>query len=71
MSSWHIWSWYSTSFEIDPSWSGKRVLLNFGAVDYEATVFVNGKNVGFHRGGYWAFTLDITDALSSGKSNEL
>ena len=45
------------------SWNGQRVLLHFGAVDWEATVSVNGKELGTHRGGYDAFTFDITDAL--------
>jgi hypothetical protein len=44
--------------------------LNFGAVDWQATVFVNGKEVGKHEGGYTSFSLDITDALKDGE-NEL
>jgi beta-galactosidase/beta-glucuronidase len=47
------------------------VLLNFGAVDYEATVFVNGKKAGFHRGGYFRFALDVTEYLVFNKQNEL
>ncbi len=66
-----IYNWYSTHFTVPSSWTGDRVLLNFGAVDYEATVFLNGKKVGYHRGGYFAFTIDITNSLSSGSSNEL
>lgn len=49
---------------------GVRVLLHFGAVDDECTVWVNGKQVGEHRGGYLPFTFDITDALADGE-NEL
>jgi hypothetical protein len=49
---------------------GEKVLLHFGAVDFQATVFVNGKEVGSHSGGYEAFTLDITNALKAGE-NEL
>ncbi|PLW26352.1 hypothetical protein PCANC_04290 [Puccinia coronata f. sp. avenae] len=68
----HMYSWYRRTFVVPQGWSGHNVLLNFGAVDYEATVFVNGKNVGFHRGGYFKFTLDITDALKqAGQENEL
>lgn len=64
------YNWYSTSFTVPSGWTGERVLLNFGAVDYEATVFVNGRKAGFHRGGYFAFTLDITSHLTGG-TNEL
>ncbi|WP_305784676.1 LamG-like jellyroll fold domain-containing protein [Symbioplanes lichenis] len=45
------------------TWLGRRVKLNFGAVDYQAKVWVNGKLVASHTGGYTAFTADITDAL--------
>ena len=41
-----------------------RVILHFGAVDYEATVWVSGELVGSHRGGHVPFDLDVTDALS-------
>ncbi|MDR0328572.1 MAG: hypothetical protein LBI05_09790, partial [Planctomycetaceae bacterium] len=52
-------------------WAGKRILLHFGAVDWEATVFVNGKEVGKHAGGYAPFSFDITDALKSDGEQEL
>ncbi|KAK5174069.1 uncharacterized protein LTR77_001149 [Saxophila tyrrhenica] len=65
-----LYNWYSTEFTVPSDWTGENVLLNFGAVDYEATVFVNGKKAGFNRGGYFAFTLDITSYLTSG-TNEL
>ena len=68
--SYMIYNWYSTSFTVPSSWTGDKVLLNFGAVDYEATVLVNGRKAGFNRGGYFAFTLDITSLLRSG-TNEL
>lgn len=50
--------------------TGKRTLLHFGAVDNEATVFVNGKQAGSHKGGYTRFSLDITGALKDG-GNEI
>lgn len=62
--------WYRRKFEIPKSWSGKNVLVNFEAVDYQATVFVNGKKAGSHSGGYDAFSLDITTLLKGGV-NEL
>lgn len=66
-----FYSWYSTKFDVPSSWNGQRVLLHFGAVDYEATVFVNGKKAGFNRGGYFHFEVDVTDYLSSNEKNEL
>nr|POE90197.1 beta-galactosidase [Quercus suber] len=65
-----VYSWYRTTFTVPRNWDGNRVLLNFGAVDYEATVFVNGRTATFHRGGYFAFSLDVTDYLIDGE-NEL
>ena len=47
------------------------MLLNFAAVDYEATVFINGQRAGFHRGGYFAFTIDVTDYLNRSGDNDL
>lgn len=63
--------WYRRTFKSPKLADGKRLLLNFGAVDWEAKVFVNGKPVGEHRGGYDAFTFDITDAITPGADNEL
>lgn len=58
--------WYRRSVQIPASFKSKRVMLNFGAVDYEATVWVNGDRAGDHRGGHVGFALDITDHLKSG-----
>ncbi|HLH52651.1 MAG TPA: glycoside hydrolase family 2 TIM barrel-domain containing protein [Verrucomicrobiae bacterium] len=63
--------WYRHTFDIPRSWIGRRVLLHFGAVDFETTVFVNGRNLGKHRGGYDGFSFDITDSLLLGGENEL
>src|SRR5690606_33233826 len=49
--------WYKTSFESPKNLKGKRLLLHFGAVDWETEVFVNGEKVGNHRGGYDPFTF--------------
>ncbi|MFY0256162.1 glycoside hydrolase family 2 protein [Chitinophaga sp. 30R24] len=57
--------WYRRELTITPA-SGKRTLLHFGAVDWQTTVFLNGKEVGSHTGGYTAFTIDITDAVKPG-----
>ncbi len=63
--------WYRRTFELPKKWIGRRVLLHFGAVDFEATVWVNGRQLGQHRGGYDGFSLDVTDALHPGEGNEL
>ncbi len=62
--------WYNRTFDIPKAWTGKRILLHFGAVDWKTDVWVNGMNVGGHVGGYQSFSFDITDALKAG-SNEL
>ncbi len=63
--------WYRRSFEVPEDWSGQRVLLHFGAVDWEANVWVNGHPVGRHQGGYTPFSFDITSALYDGGSQEI
>lgn len=62
--------WYKRQFTVPSSWKGKHILLNFGAVDRIASVFVNGEKVGTHTGGYNAFSFDITAFLKKGE-NEL
>lgn len=62
--------WYKRTITKPALRSDERVLLHFGAVDYEATVYVNGKIVGKHTGGYQNFSFDITNQLKTGK-NEL
>jgi len=55
--------WYRRTFRLPDSYRGRRVLLNFGAVDYNATVWVNGEKIIEHRGGYTPFRCDITESL--------
>lgn len=55
--------WYRRTVQLPAGWTGRRVLLHFGAVDHDATVWVNGEQVGRHRGGFTSFTFDITSAL--------
>ena len=60
--------WYERTFTLPRKWNGKNVLLHFGAVDWQAEVFVNGVLVGEHKGGYDPFSFDITQFLKkSGK----
>ena len=64
--------WYHRTFDVSAvRRTGQRVLLHFGAVDWEATVFVNGREIGTHRGGYDSFSFDITDALLPAGPQEL
>ena len=63
--------WYRRTFTVPKEWAGQRVLLHFDAVDWEATVFLNGRELGSHRGGYDAFTFDLTKALKGGGPQEL
>jgi len=62
--------WYRRLFEVPDDWDGKRVILNFGAVDYEAAVWVNEALVGSHQGGFDPFSFDITEYLRD-ENNEL
>ncbi len=59
----HSKLWYHRNFSVAESWRRGRVRLHFGAVDWRCQVWVNGHFVGQHRGGYDAFTFDITEAL--------
>ena len=63
------WLFYRRKLTLPEGYETGRVLLHIGAADQVATVYVNQKVVGGHRGGYTAFTVDITDAL--GSDNEL
>jgi beta-galactosidase/beta-glucuronidase len=57
--------WYRRTMSIPSNWQGMRLLLHFQAVDDEATVWVNGKQVGRHHGGWTPFVCDITDAVGA------
>ena len=64
--------WYRKSIDIPEQWQDReRVILHFGAVDWETMVLINGKIVGMHKGGYDAFSFDITDYLNKGKEQEI
>ena len=63
--------WYRRTFAIPNDWKNRSIRLNFGAVDWECTVWVNGHLVGEHRGGYNAFSFDITHALKKTGEQEI
>jgi hypothetical protein len=62
--------WYKRKIEKPAMKSNERLLLHFGAVDWQCTVYINGKEIGQHQGGYQSFSFDITKMLSVG-INEL
>jgi beta-galactosidase/beta-glucuronidase len=63
--------WFATSFKIPQNWNGQNIILNFEAVDYQATVFVNGARAGNHTGGYFRFGIDITKLVNFDGDNSL
>lgn len=60
--------WFRRTFDYHPT-PGKRAILYFGAVNYEAIVYVNGKKMGKHIGGFTPFNYDVTSALKEGQNN--
>ena len=62
----HECIWYARSFEIPDGWHGHDMLLNFGAVDYSSTVWINGQEVGHNQGGHVPFQFDIAPFLKPG-----
>ena len=63
--------WYEREFSVPKDWAGSRIMLNFGAVDWKAEVYVNDELAGCHTGGYAPFSFDVTDLLLQGKTNSL
>ena len=63
--------WYQRTITVPDTWGGKNILLNFGAVDYDATIFIDGKKVGRHCGAGSSFSLDITKFVKAGSSANL
>lgn len=62
-------AWYRSNINIPFSMENQRVFIRFEGVGQESTIFVNGKKIGAHSGGYAAFCYEITDAIEIGKSN--
>lgn len=60
--------WFRRLFDIKPA-PDKRYILYFGAVNYEAVVYVNGRKMGTHKGGFTPFNFDITEAIKEGQNN--
>lgn len=60
--------WYRREVVVPSTWVNHRILLHFQAVDYDATVWVNGQEIGRHRGGFTPFTCDLSDLAHAGES---
>ncbi|MCM3632838.1 glycoside hydrolase family 2 protein [Paenibacillus camelliae] len=65
----HSCIWYERSFKVPETHRNQRIILHFQAVDYKATVWINGVMAGSHEGGYSAFSFDITDNVSFEQEN--
>lgn len=63
--------WYHRTLSIPSDWAGKHIMLNFGGVDYKATIYINGKEVAVHYGGSSSFSIDIADYVTVGADNDL
>ncbi|MFO7955558.1 MAG: glycoside hydrolase family 2 TIM barrel-domain containing protein [Candidatus Brocadiia bacterium] len=63
--------WYRRFLDVPDRWDGRRVLLHVGACDYETTVWLNGRELGRHTGGYTPITVELTDALDGDGRDEL
>ena len=61
--------WYKREVTTPMKWTGHRIILHFGAVDYKTEVWVNGKSVGTHKGGYSSFAFDVTDTWNQEAAN--
>ena len=63
--------WYKRTFNVPANWKGKNVLLNFGAVDWKADVWMNDVKIGSHTGGYTPFSFDVTPFLNKAGTQKL
>ena len=63
--------WYQRNINIPAEWNGKKILLHFGAADYETKVYVDGKMVGEHKGAGSSFNFDITSYVEAGQQANL
>ena len=63
--------WYRRAFRVPREWRDRSVAVRFGAVDYEARVWLNGREVGGHEGGYTPFELDVTEWVRMDGGNDV
>jgi len=63
--------WYQRQIRVPEDWTGKRILLHFGGVDYQSEAFIDGRSVGRHWGGTCSFSYDVTDHVTPGCAHNL
>jgi beta-galactosidase/beta-glucuronidase len=63
--------WYHRKLTVPARWAGKRIMLNFGAVDWESEVYIDGVSVGVHFGGTSSFSWDLTHFVKPGTTHDL
>lgn len=63
--------WYRRMFTIPGKWKGRRIIMHFGAIDYESEIFINGRSLGIHQGGYDEISLDVTPYLNGTNAQEV
>lgn len=63
--------WYRRTFTVPEKWNDKRIVIHFGAIDWESEIYINGKSLGIHKGGYDEISYDITGFLDNRKEHEL
>ena len=68
---WHGWGWYRKHFSIGKEQSDRRIYVEFDGVQKYSKIFVNGKFIGDHKGGYGGFYFDITGQIRFGEDNVL
>ena len=65
------WVWYFRDVHVCPSWQGRRIFLRFGSATYRAEVWMNGKSIGRHEGGYMPFEFELTDNIRFDRANRI
>jgi beta-glucuronidase len=65
------WVWYERRFRVPAAWQGRRIFLRFGAATHRADVFVNGRLLLSHEGGYTPFEVELTEAVRAGEEQLL
>jgi len=68
---WNGWGWYRKRFTVNPEYAGRKIFVVFEGVQKYCKVWINGKYLGDHKGGYGRFDFDLTDHINKGKENVL